>query len=145
MKKILYIFALIASFCADAQSIVPTVGTELCPNQVYTFTVSGLSGNFSNISSIGPVTITQSPSGSGTSITFKAKFGDVSGEQGFKITHSNGFNEFKFTKVKSLFGGYSENFSNPTTLSVPICQTTPVALNISGNKYWNTSHTSETF
>jgi hypothetical protein len=24
-------------------------------------------------------------------------------------------------------------------LSVPICQTTPVALNISGNKYWNTS------
>lgn len=139
MKKILYIFALIASFCADAQSISPTVGTELCPNQEYTFTVSGLSGNFSNISSIGPVTITQSPSGSGTSITFKAKFADVTGEQGFKITHSNGNYEPKFTKVKSLFGGYSENFSNPTTLSVPICQTTPVALNISGNKYWNTS------
>lgn len=139
MKKILYIFALIASFCANAQTIVPTVGTELCPNQEYTFTVSSLPGNFNNINSIGQVTITQFPSGSGTSITFKAKFGDVSGEQGFKITHSNGFNEFKFTKVKSLFGGYSENFSNITSLSVPICQTTPISLNISGNKYWDTS------
>ncbi|MCZ8297403.1 MAG: hypothetical protein O9297_09330 [Flavobacterium sp.] len=139
MKKILSIFALVASFSAIAQDIIPTIGTELCPNQEYTFTVSGLPGNFINLNSIGSVTITQFPSGSGTSITFKAKFGDVNGEQGFEVSYQGGSKPFKYTKIKSLFGGYSENFSNPTTLSVPICQTTPVALNISGNKYWNTS------
>ena len=139
MKKILYIFALVASFSAIAQDIIPTIGTELCPNQEYTFTVSGLPGNFINLNSIGSVTITQFPSGSGTSITFKAKFGDVNGEQGFEVSYQGGSKPFKYTKIKSLFGGYSENFSNPTTLSVPICQTTPVALNISGNKYWNIS------
>lgn len=139
MKKTLYIFALIASFCAKAQTILPTEGTELCPNQEYTFTVSGLPSNYSSLNSIGQVNITQFPSGSGTSITFKAKFGDVSGEQGFTVSYQGGSKPFKFTKVKSLFGGYSENFNNPTTLTVPICQTTPIALNISGNKYWNTS------
>jgi hypothetical protein len=119
MKKILYIFALIASFCADAQTISPTEGTELCPNQEYTFTVSGLPGNYSSLNSIGQVTITQSPSVSGTSITFRAKFADVSGEQGFTVSYQGGLKPFKFTKIKSLFGGYSHNFNNPTTLSVP--------------------------
>ena len=127
------------SLFANSQTIVPLPDTELCPNQEYTFTVSNLPGNFSSLNSNGPVTITQSPSGSGTSITFKAKFGDVNGIQGFSISYNGGTYEPKYTKIKSLFGGYSENFSNPTTLSVPICQTTPVALNISGNKYWNTS------
>lgn len=139
MKKILYIFALITSLFANSQTILPLPDTELCPNQEYTFTVSNLPGNFSSLNSIGSVTITQFPSGSGTSITFKAKFGDVNGEQGFEVSYQGGSKPFKYTKIKSLFGGYSENFSNPTTLSVPICQTTPVALNISGNKYWNTS------
>ena len=57
MNKILYIFALVASFSAIAQDIIPTIGTELCPNQEYTFTVSGLPGNFINLNSIGSVTI----------------------------------------------------------------------------------------
>lgn len=141
MKKILYIFALIASFSANAQDINPTIGTELCPNQEYTFTVSGLPGAYNTINTSGGATITQYPSGSGTSITFKGKFSDVTGAgQVFTITWANGgTKDFKFTKVKSLFGGYSENFNNPTTLTVPICQTTPVSLNISGNKYWDVS------
>lgn len=139
MKKILYIFALIASFYAKAQDINPTIGTELCPNQEYTFTVSGLPGAYNTINTSGGATITQYPSSSGTSITFKGKFADVSGEQVFTVSYQGGSKPFKFTKVKSLFGGYSENFSNPTSLTVPICQTTPVGLNISGNKYWDTS------
>lgn len=141
MKKLLYILTLIATTFASAQNISPAPDAELCPNQEYTFSVPNLPGAYNTINTSGGATITQYPSSSGTSITFKGKFSDVTGAgQVFTITWANGGRkDFKFTKVKSLFGGYSENFNNPTSLTVPICQTTPVSLNISGNKYWDVS------
>ncbi len=90
-------------------------------------------GNFNHLSGNGPFAITQYPFGNGASITFKAKFGDVNSIQSFSISYNGGMYEPKFTKVKSLFAGYSQNFNNPTSLIVPICQTTPVALNINGS------------
>lgn len=140
MKKLLYIFALIATTSTNAQNIFPEPNSELCPDQEYTFSVPNLPGAFVGINSFGGATITQYPSGSGASIIFKGKFADVTGSgQIFEIISQGGTKQFKFTKIKSLFGGYSENFSNITSLNIPICQTTPINLNISGNKYWDAS------
>lgn len=137
MKHIFYIFLVLFTTQTFSQTILPTIGTELCPNQEYTFSVSGLSGNYINLNAIGQVTITQFPSSnSGTSITFKAKFADVGGTQGFRISYNNGGPyEPKFTRIKSLMGGYYENPNNTTSIAVPICQTVPFTLHISGNQY----------
>ncbi|MDP2089899.1 MAG: hypothetical protein Q8J84_10925 [Flavobacteriaceae bacterium] len=144
MKKILYILAFIATTFATAQTIDPLLTTEMCPNQEYTFTVSSLPGNYESITTIGEATITTTitVSSNQRSITFKGKFADVSGIQGFAVKYvvSNTIltYDFNFTKVKSFFSGYKVG-SAPSQIVAPICQTTPIALNITGDQYWNTS------
>lgn len=138
MKNILYFLAIITITFANGQTILPVASTEMCPNQEYTFTVS-LPADYISLNSSGGAQITLFPStDSKTSLTFKGKFSDVSGAQIFTIAYKGGEYSPKFTKVKSLFGGYKEG-NTPTKITVPICQTTPITLNISGDKYWDAS------
>ena len=138
MRKILCILALIAITFVNAQTILPLVSDELCPNQEYTFTAS-LPGGYNGINASGGATITQYPSGSGTSITFKGTFSDITGSgQIFEVSYQGGSKPFKFTRIKSLFGGYKEG-SAPSQIVAPICVTTPFALNITGDQYWDAS------
>ena len=139
MKKILSILALIATTFVNAQlSIIPTPDTELCPGQEYTFSVNLPAAYNSMGSSIG-ANITQYPTGNSTSITFKGTFLETTSPKEFTFYYgSQGDSKtFTFTKIKSLFGGYKEDGSIPTSLTFPICQTTPVQLNISGDQYWD--------
>jgi hypothetical protein len=73
MRKILYILALIATTFANAQNIIPTAETELCPGQEYTFSVN-LPASFNSMSSSIGATITQYPTDSSSSISFKGIF-----------------------------------------------------------------------
>lgn len=139
MKKTLYFLALIATTFASAQNILPVQSDEMCPNKEYIFTVSLLPDDYIGLNSSGGAQITlPPPSDSKTSFTFKGKFSDVSGAQIFTVTYKGGSKPFTFTKVKSLFGGYKEG-SAPSQITVPICQTKPIPLNISGDKYWDAS------
>lgn len=143
MKKILFTLLFLIVGVSYAQTLSQPVDSEYCPNEVYSFTVSNLNGNFISINTIGQFTIIQQPTGNGTSITFTGRFADVTSSQGYRIRSGGNSGDgslFEYKKIKSLFGGYSENLSNPTSLSVAQCQTIPVALSISGNKYrstWN--------
>ena len=38
-----------------------------------------------------------------------------------------------------MFGGYREATNLPTTINAPICQTTPISLNLIGNQYLDSS------
>lgn len=56
---------------------------------------------------MGGVSITQYPSSSGTSISFKAIFIDVNATQSFKISYEGSSQpyELNYKKIKSLFYG----------------------------------------
>lgn len=138
MKNLFLFLSLLSiTTLTKAQSISPDPTSEMCPNQEYNFTAT-LPGNYNSISSSGGAIITSFPTGSGTSITFKGKFSDISGPQIFTVYYSGGDKSFTFTKVKSFYSGYKGNSSNPSTITIPICETTPKLLSLSG-KYWNTS------
>ncbi len=137
MKNLLSLFALIVTTVTVAQNISPVITGEFCPNQEYTFSVSSLPGNYISIDVFGGATVTQYPSGSGTSITFKGKFSDINGTQTFSIIYSGGSKPFNFTKVKSLFSGYKEGNVSPVV--APMCQTTSITFSITGDKYLDTS------
>ncbi|WP_291121617.1 T9SS type A sorting domain-containing protein [Flavobacterium sp. UBA6026] len=93
-----------------------------------------LPGNYSTLNASAGATVTQFPSGSGTSVTFKGKFSDTSGTQVFTVTYSNGSYSFPFTKVKSLFGGYKEG-NTVSQIVAPMCETTSIPFSITGDQY----------
>lgn len=132
MKKLLLFIILIASF-GNAQTISPSEANQYCPKQPYSFTIN-LPGNFITVNTSGGVYV-YPVSGSGTSITISAEFADVSGAQNIIVSYQGGEKTFRFTKIKSLFGGYKVGPNTITNLVVPICQTTPVQLNIVGDQY----------
>jgi hypothetical protein len=76
MKKILFLFALIATFASAQTTIAPVETGEFCPNKEYVFTLT-LPDNYSTLNASGGATITQFPSGSGTSVSFKVKFHSI--------------------------------------------------------------------
>lgn len=76
MKKILFLFALIATFASAQTTIAPVETGEFCPNKEYVFTLT-LPDNYISLSASGGATITQFPSGSGTSVSFKVKFHSI--------------------------------------------------------------------
>jgi len=134
--KHLFIFALLlATIFVSAQTISQPETGEYCPNQEYTFNVTGLPDRYSDYEvSIG-IVITSIPvttSDDGKNITFKAKFGDKEGAQTFTIKWGSGFKPFTYRKVKTLISSYSNDKDNISTLTIPICQSTPKTVTLKG-------------
>lgn len=150
MKKILILFALILTMVVSAQTTcTPSYSSEFCPSQNYTFTVAGLPANFTFSDSSPGITFSSPPTGD-TTVTFTAQLADKSGTQWIKLYYGNsGVNDYYylyFNNVKTLFGGYFVGNPNPiTSLTIPLCQTTPINLNLYGDQYYDQSNNSSTF
>lgn len=145
MKIILLILCLIVGQVTIGQSIIPAPSNELCPNEEYTFTISSIPGTYNSLSVGGGITQITPASANGGIVTFKGKFADSNAAQIVTVNYTPTSatiatqQTFKYDKVRSLFGGYKEPDNPPTALTVPLCQTTPVQLNITGAQYRNTN------
>ena len=86
MKTIyLLIIGIFLSQLSFGQSISPAITTEFCPNVETTFTVT-IPGPFVSISPADGSSITLYPTTpTGTTFTFKGKFGDFNQTQKFKV------------------------------------------------------------
>ncbi len=104
MKKLfISIFFCYCLITANAQSITPDIGTVVCPNVEYTFSVI-ITKPYSSMIGEGCI-VTQLPfTPVGTSFTFKGKFNDVNIKQTFRIFHpGGGSTPFDFKRIKSMF------------------------------------------
>lgn len=128
----------------QAQSILPSLNDEYCPETEITFTVT-VPGTYQSINGINGNYVTVSPynfssSGGNTTFDFKGKFADVNKAQTFRVNHSTGTYDAIFTRVKSLF--YTISCSqvqlNQTTIIAPPCQVTNHTISFN-NVQWGTA------
>lgn len=104
MKKLLIsILFCYSSINVNSQSITPDIGTVVCPNVEYTFSVI-ITKPYSSMIGEGCI-VTQLPfTPVGTSFTFKGKFNDANSKQTFRIYHpDNTSTPFEFKRIKSMF------------------------------------------
>lgn len=136
MKHLFISVLLLATIFVSAQTISQPITNEYCPNQEYTFNVTGLPNRYNSIEVSPGIVITSNPvttSDDGKNITFKAKFGDVVGAQTFTInTSGSSPTPFIYRKVKTLINSYKNGTGSPASITVPICQTTPISVSLSG-------------
>lgn len=103
MKKLILSLLLFYSLLFLGQTPNPTIDTEIWPNVEYTISVSGLPGKYAGtITTMRGVSITQYPSSSGTSISFKAIFIDVNATQSFKISYEGSSQPYELNIQKNL-------------------------------------------
>lgn len=155
MKKhffLLLAIIVIANFSLTAQSIFPVEGTEICPNQNITFTVTLpriLDGTTPSVASWtnGPIVVSGvsniTNTTTNTTFTFVGKFQDRNLKQVFKIDYQTKSTQASyyptFSRIKSLyFSTFCAQIPNSPSVTVPLCQIVDIPVSF-GNRSWGTS------